>query len=85
LPYIEVRIKSKHLENKGYIAVAGAFLAHIFAIDVNFPRGWQFQPGDHPQGGGFTATRGAKKHEKLTVLDGETRRLHGGKIAKIFA
>ena len=47
LPHIEVRIKSKHLKNKSYIAFAGALLAHIFAIDINLPRSRQLQPGDH--------------------------------------
>ena len=36
------------------------------AVDV-------FQAGDKAQNGGFTAARGAKQGEKLTIVDGQVR------------
>jgi hypothetical protein len=42
------------------------FEMDMAAIDV-------FQPGDKAKNGGFTAARGAKQGEKLTVVDGQIK------------
>ena len=85
LPHVQMRIEREHLEDEGDVALAGGFLADLFAVDQDLAAGGQFQPRDHAQRRGLAAARRAQQHEELAIPDGEGRPLHGGEIAEFLA
>ena len=85
LAHVHVRVEGEHLEDHGDIALGGRLLADVLAVDQDLAGGRKLQPGDHAQGGGLAAARGAEEHEELAVLDGEGRAFDGGERAEFLA
>ncbi len=62
-------IKSVALEDHGNVPVLGGHVVDQCVVDVQFAPRDLLQAGDHAQGGGFSAARGADKNNELLVLD----------------
>ena len=64
-----VGVQSVALEDHGDVAVLRGDVVDEAAADVHLALGDLLQTGDHAQGGGLTAARGADEDDKLLVLD----------------
>jgi hypothetical protein len=53
------------------VAVFRRNMGDILIFEMDPPAVDVFQPGNKAKNGGFTAARGAKQGEKLTVVDGQ--------------
>ena len=61
----------------GDIALTRYHPDHIFPADHDLTAGYRFQPGDHPHGCGFSATRRADEHHKFTLGRSEVKVFYG--------
>ena len=67
LPHVHVGIEGVVLEDHGYVALArGQVVDHLVADEYLAARD-VLEPGDHAQGGGLAATRGADEDDELAV------------------
>src|SRR6185436_19801551 len=64
-----MREKRILLEHRIDRALKCRHLTHLFAMDQDLPISWQFESGDHAQGGGLSATRWSKEGEKFPIFD----------------
>ena len=64
-----MRIKRVRLEHHGDPAFGSVYIVHPRAPDGQIAAGNIFQPGNHPQQGGFSAARRADKDHKLLWLN----------------
>ena len=80
--HVHVRIQREELEHETDVALRCAFERHVLAVEQDFARRRQFQPGDHAQRGRLAATGRPQQHEEISVGDGERGRAHGGEIAE---
>ena len=64
------------LENHRDIPVLGRNVVHQLAVNIQLAAGDLLQPGDHAQGGGFTAAGRADQHNELIVLDLQVEVMH---------
>ena len=63
--HVHVRVEREQLEHEGDVALAGALEGDVLAVEPDLARGRQLEPGDHAQGRGLAAARGAEQHEEL--------------------
>ncbi len=82
--HVHVRIESKELEDKGDVALGGAFGGDLFRPQEDAASGRQFQPGDHPQGRRLATAGGTKQAEELAVAHGEVGAAHRSEGAEGF-
>ena len=64
-----VGVQSVALEHHGDITILGRNVVDQAAADVHFALGDLLQTGDHTQGGGLAAARGADEDDELLILD----------------
>ena len=64
-----MRIQRIGLEHHGDAAVGGIGGGHVVTADGDPAACHAFQPGDHPQKGGFAASRRADKHGELAGIN----------------
>ena len=64
-----VGVQSVALEHHGDITVLGRNVVDQTAADIHFALGDFLQAGDHAQGGGLAAARGADENDELLILD----------------
>jgi hypothetical protein len=63
--------QSVALEDGIDVAVFRRNMSDVLIFEMNSPAVDVFKPGNKTKNGGFTAARGAKQGEKLTVVDGQ--------------
>ncbi len=69
--YAHMGKQSVALENGIDVAVFRRNMSDVLIFEMNSPAVDVFKPGNKTKNGGFTAARGAKQGEKLTVVDGQ--------------
>ena len=72
-----MRIERVILEHHRDIAVLGRQVHDILAADGQGSATDLLKPGDHPQGGGFSASGWTHEYQELPVIDRETEILDG--------
>ena len=78
-----VGIEGVVLEDHGDVPVLGGHIVHQSVADVQFAAADIFQPGDHPQGGGFAAARRAYQNNEFLVLNLQVQIGDDGHIAGV--
>ena len=76
-------IQSVVLENHGDVAILGSDVIDQLVANEQFAFGNFFQTGDHAQGGGLTAARGADQNDEFLVLDVQAEIANGRDAAGI--
>ncbi len=71
-------IQSVVLEHHGDIAILGSNIVHQLVADVQFAVADFFQTGNHAQGGGLTAARGADQNDKFLIFNFQVEIAYGG-------
>ena len=80
--HVHVRIEREQLEHEGDVALRGALPGDVLAAEEDPALGRQLEAGDHAQGRGLAAARGAEQAEELAVLHGEGRVLHRHEVGE---
>ena len=71
LAHVHVRVEREELEHEGDVALGCALEGDVLAVEQDFSRGRQLEPGDHPERRRLAAAGGPEHDEELAVLDGE--------------
>src|SRR5258705_1836582 len=82
LTHLHVRVQREQLEHEANISLGGSLVGHILAVEQDLTLGRQLKTGDHSQGGGLAAARGAEQHEEFPVAYGKAGFAHGHEIAE---
>jgi hypothetical protein len=76
-PHRAMGVEGTMLEDHGDIALLGRQAGNKLFAQPDLSAGRLFQPGDHPQDGGLTASRRSDQDQQFSVFGGETDVIHG--------
>src|SRR5712671_27783 len=82
LAHPHVRVQREQLEHEADISLRGSLVGHILALEQDLAFGRQLKTGDHSQGGGLAAARGAEQHEEFPVAYGKAGFAHRHEVAE---
>src|SRR3982074_784991 len=82
LTHLHVRVQREQLEHEADISLRGSLVGYILAVEQDLALGRQLKTGDHSQGGGLAAARGAEQHEEFPIAYGKAGFAHGPEVAE---
>ena len=78
-----VGIEGVALEHHGDVTVLGLHIVDHAVTDAQLAVGNLLQAGDHPQGGGLTAARGAYQNDKLLIRNLQVEIMNSGHLVVV--